>query len=175
MTSHHKQNNNGCILITKSLIIDAQLGDVLQLTDIISQLYDLMSMIQSIQIDNNEFVALKVLTLLSPDSGRLKDEQRVHRTREDVIDALYTYTSSNYKDQLSKYGEILTLCSYVTNVSIHFKTYLYHKLKDLENNDLENNQNSEFNNTCTSAILNCGLLMELLKGDLLFQPSYSIN
>lgn len=99
------------------------------------------------------------------DSGRLKDEQRVQRTQEDVIDALYTYTSSNYKEHASKYGEILTLCSYITNVSINFKTYLFHKLKDLENGLLDNG-----NPTSTS----CGLLMELLKGDLLFQPSYSI-
>lgn len=88
---------------------------------------------------------------------------RVQRTQEDVIDALYTYTSSNYKEQTSKYGEILTLCSYITNVSINFKTYLFHKLKDVENGLAEN-----------AASNNCGLLMELLKGDLLFQPSYSI-
>ena len=93
----------------------------------------------------------------------------MQRTQEDVIDALYTYTSSNYKDHASKYGEILTLCSYITNVSINFKTYLFHKLKDLENGLLENN-NHNSNPTST----NCGLLMELLKGDLLFQPSYSI-
>ena len=103
------------------------------------------------------------------DSGRLKDEHRVQRTQEDVIDALYTYTSSNYKEHASKYGEILTLCSYITNVSINFKTYLFHKLKDLENSLLE--QSSDLQ---SSASNNCGLLMELLKGDLLFQPSYSI-
>ena len=70
----------------------------------------------------------------------------------------------------SKHGEILTLCSYITNVSIHFKTYLFHKLKDLENTLLENQQENE-----QAKPHNCGLLMELLKGDLLFQPSYSIN
>lgn len=104
---------------------------------------------------------------MTQDSGRLKDELRVQRTQEDVIDALYTYTSSNYKEQASKYGEILTLCSYITNVSINFKTYLFHKLKDLENSLLDGDGQS-------SATNNCGLLMELLKGDLLFQPSYSI-
>jgi hypothetical protein len=147
-----------------------------------------MSMIETTRMDNNEFVALKVLILLSPgiyfkilntysmlniwlklDSGRLKDEHRVQRTQEDIIDALYTYTSSNYKEHASKYGEILTLCSYITNVSINFKTYLFHKLKDLENNILD-----QANDLQNSANNNCGLLMELLKGDLLFQPSYSI-
>lgn len=108
---------------------------------------------------------------LFTDSGRLKDELRVQRTQEDVIDALYTYTSSNYKEHASKYGEILTLCSYITNVSINFKTYLFHKLKDLENSLLE----QPGSDTQNSATNNCGLLMELLKGDLLFQPSYSIN
>ncbi|CAF0745256.1 unnamed protein product [Brachionus calyciflorus] len=161
------KTNGRCILFTKNHVIDQQLADYIQLADIMNQLYDLMSMIESIRMDNNEFVALKVLILLSPDLGRLKDEQRVQRTQEDVIDALYTYTSSNYKEQLGKYGEILTLCSYITNVSIHFKTYLFNKLKDLENGLLEQNQDQTSNS--------CGLLMELLKGDLLFQPSYSIN
>ena len=110
----------------------------------------------------------KSIFLFFKDSGRLKDEQKVQRTQEDVIDALYTYTSSNYKDHTSKYGEILTLCAYVTNVSITFKTYLFHKLKELEAN-LEQHKNEQ-----GSVSTNCGLLMELLKGDLLFQPSYSI-
>jgi hypothetical protein len=105
----------------------------------------------------------------------LKDEQRVQRIQEDVIDALYTYTSSNYKDQPNKYGEILTLCSYVTNVSIHFKTYLFHKIKDLEQNILEQQQNGNDPSQSSMPQHNCGLLMELLKGDLLFQPSYSVN
>jgi hypothetical protein len=99
----------------------------------------------------------------------------VQRIQEDVIDALYTYTSSNYKDQSNKYGEILTLCSYVTNVSIHFKTYLFHKIKDLENNALEQQENSDGTQRVVPPPHNCGLLMELLKGDLLFQPSYSVN
>jgi len=102
----------------------------------------------------------------------LKDEVRVQRTQEDVIDALYTYTSSNYKEHASKYGEILTLCSYITNVSINFKTYLFHKLKDLESSLLEQvGGGGDVQNTAAN---NCGLLMELLKGDLLFQPSYSV-
>ena len=148
-----------------------------------------------------------MLILLSPDLGRLKDEQRVQRTQEDVIDALYTYTSSNYKDHLSKYGEILTMCSYITNVSIHFKTFLFNRLKDVETNltsssSASANANAAANTTTssssdstaastssspTAAAKNqkslqqpqqtphtCGLLMELLKGDLLFQPSYSL-
>jgi hypothetical protein len=165
-------NTDRCILFTKNHIVDPILAEFLQLTDIINQLYDLMSIIDSIQLDTNEFVALKVIILLSPgiymnkEPTRLKDEQRVQRTQEDIIDALYTYTSSNYKDFTSKYGEILTLCSYVTNVSIHFKTYLFHKIKEVENNLIDSQ---------ASTISNFGLLMELLKGDLIFQPNYSLN
>lgn len=109
------------------------------------------------------------------DLVRLKDDQRVQRTQEDVIDALYTYTSSNYKENLGKYGEIITLCSYITNVSIHFKTYLFNKLKDIESGLMDNQNKNSSGNGSTQQAQNCGLLMELLKGDLLFQPSYSIN
>lgn len=61
-----KSPNGRCILFTKNHVIDSQLGEYLQLNELISQLYDLMSMIENIQMDNNEFVALKVLILLSP-------------------------------------------------------------------------------------------------------------
>jgi hypothetical protein len=166
-TLKNHTNNGNFVLLTKNHVIDQNLSDLLQLNDLITQLYDLMSMIENIRIDNNEFSTLKVLILISPgifmhkDSGRLKDEQRVQRTQEDIIDSLYTYTSSHYREPTSKYGEILALCSYITNISINLKTYFFHKIKDLESNiDLTSN---------------CGLLMELLKGDLLFQPSYSIN
>lgn len=56
----------GSILLTKSHLIDPRLAESLQLTEMVSQLYDIMSMIESIQFDDNEFVTLKVLTLLSP-------------------------------------------------------------------------------------------------------------
>ncbi len=104
---------------------------------------------------------MKCFFFTSTEAGRLKDEHRVQRIQEDVIDALYTYTSSNYKDNMSKYGEILTLCSYVANISINIKTFIFNKIKDLESNIDSTN--------------NFGLLMELLKGDLLFQPTFTIT
>ena len=61
-----KSTNGRCILLTKTHLIDSTLSEYLQLNDLISQLYDLMSMIETIRMDNNEFVALKVLILLSP-------------------------------------------------------------------------------------------------------------
>lgn len=54
------------IILTKNHVIDSSLGECLQLNDIIAQIYDLMSMIETIRIDNYEFVALKVIILLSP-------------------------------------------------------------------------------------------------------------
>ena len=65
MTSTSKTSARS-ILLTKNHVIDPNLSEFLQLTDIISQIYDLMSMIETIRMDNNEFVALKVLILLSP-------------------------------------------------------------------------------------------------------------
>jgi hypothetical protein len=45
-------------------------------------------------------------------------------------------------------------------------------LKDLESSLLEQvGSGGDVQNTAAN---NCGLLMELLKGDLLFQPSYSV-
>ena len=66
MTNVIKQSHGQCILFTKNHLIDSSLGEYLQLNDLISQLYDLMSMIETTRMDNNEFVALKVLILLSP-------------------------------------------------------------------------------------------------------------
>jgi hypothetical protein len=74
MTSVVKAQNNGSILLTKTHLIDRHLAEFLQLTEMIAQLYDIMSMIESIQFDNNEFVALKVLTLLSPGRNSTKNK-----------------------------------------------------------------------------------------------------
>lgn len=65
MTNMTKSNGRA-IIFTKNHIIDQHIADCIQLSEIMSQLYDLMSMIESIRMDNNEFVALKVLILLSP-------------------------------------------------------------------------------------------------------------
>jgi len=153
------------VFLSKAQYVDAALAEMLGMEELVAQISDLLMFIEGVKCDTNEFVCLKVLMLLSPgifmhkDAARLKDEQRVQRTQEDVIDALYTYTSSHYKEQLSKYGEMLTLCSYITNISINLKTFLLHKVKELEASSVTNGST-------------CGLLTELLKGDLLFQPSF---
>ena len=157
---------SGGVFLAKGQCLSARFAELIGLAELVAQIGDLMNLIEGAKIDANEFVCLKVLILLSPgifmnkDSARLKDEQRVQRTHEDVIDALYTYTSSHYKEQLCKYGEIMTLCSYITNVSIGMKTFLLHKVKELEAVG-EAGANS------------FGLLTELLKGDFLFQSSYT--
>ena len=71
MTNIHKSAPGRSILFTKNHVIDAQLSEYLQLSEIVNQLYDLMSMIETVRIDNNEFVALRVLILLSP--GKMND------------------------------------------------------------------------------------------------------
>ena len=58
--------NNKCILLTKNHCIDNSIAELLSFNEIITQLYDLMNMIQGVNVDNNEFVTLKVLILLSP-------------------------------------------------------------------------------------------------------------
>lgn len=58
--------NNKCILLTKNHCVDTTIADLLNFNEIIVQLYDLMNMIQQINVDTNEFVTLKVLILLSP-------------------------------------------------------------------------------------------------------------
>jgi hypothetical protein len=59
------------VLNTKIHLIDSQIADYLQLNDIIIQIYDLITMIQTIPMDVNEFIALKVLILLSPGNHHL--------------------------------------------------------------------------------------------------------
>jgi hypothetical protein len=78
MTNIIKSPHGRCILFTKNHLIDASLGEYLQLNDLISQLYDLMRMIETTQMDNNEFVALKVLILLSPGIFMHKGEKKEH-------------------------------------------------------------------------------------------------
>jgi hypothetical protein len=61
-----KSNTGRFILLSKNHMVDGPVSEQLNLGEIISQLYDLMTMIENFRMDNNEFVALKVLILLSP-------------------------------------------------------------------------------------------------------------
>ncbi|CAG0888049.1 unnamed protein product [Cyprideis torosa] len=63
--------------------------------------------LRRLKVDQYEFVALKVIILLTSDVSGLKEAERVRASQEQVLEALQQYTLSQYPHMPSKYGELL--------------------------------------------------------------------
>ncbi|XP_065575988.1 nuclear hormone receptor FTZ-F1 beta-like [Artemia franciscana] len=63
--------------------------------------------LRRLRVDQYEYMALKVIILLSSDSSDLKDAESVRTSQESVLHALQQYTLSHYPSMPSKFGELL--------------------------------------------------------------------
>ncbi|KAF2344550.1 Nuclear hormone receptor ligand-binding domain [Trinorchestia longiramus] len=73
----------------------------------IDRMLNLTYQLRRLQVDKYEYMAMKVIVLLSSDVGGLKEKERVQYSQERVLHALEEYTRTNYPNQPAKYGEIL--------------------------------------------------------------------
>ena len=59
------------------------------------------------QVDQYEYVAMKLVCLLTSDASGLKEGEAVRGCQEKVVHALQEYTVSHYPDMPAKFGELL--------------------------------------------------------------------
>lgn len=76
---------------------------------VIERMLALTDLLRRLQVDQREFVCLKVLILLTSDASGLKEPEKVRGCKKQVLEALQAYTNSHYPSQPSKFGELL-LC-----------------------------------------------------------------
>uniref|UniRef100_A0A2R5L5J4 Putative nuclear hormone receptor ftz-f1 beta n=1 Tax=Ornithodoros turicata TaxID=34597 RepID=A0A2R5L5J4_9ACAR len=76
---------------------------------VIERMLALTDLLRRLQVDQREFVCLKVLILLTSDASGLKEPEKVRACKKQVLEALQAYTNSHYPSQPSKFGELL-LC-----------------------------------------------------------------
>ncbi|KAK9511595.1 hypothetical protein O3M35_000222 [Rhynocoris fuscipes] len=63
--------------------------------------------LRRLRVDRYEYVAMKVIVLLSSDTSELKEPEKVRASQEKALQALQHYTLAHYPDIPSKFGELL--------------------------------------------------------------------
>ncbi|ESO92822.1 hypothetical protein LOTGIDRAFT_120156 [Lottia gigantea] len=113
--------------------------------EVVTRLLSLSEHFHKLKMDQVEYVALKVLLLITPDVKGVKEPAKVSEHQEKLMEALEIYTCSHFPRSPSKFGELLLRLPELARVSFIAKELL---LKHLPKD------------TTT-----CGLLVELLKGE----------
>ncbi|KAL1131815.1 hypothetical protein AAG570_011427 [Ranatra chinensis] len=102
--------------------------------------------LRRLRVDRYEYVAMKVIVLLTSDASELREPEKVRASQETALQALQQYTSHHYPDIPSKFGELLLRIPDLQRTCQVGKEMLTIKSKEGEG--------QSFN-----------LLMELLRGD----------
>ncbi|BES93457.1 hormone receptor [Nesidiocoris tenuis] len=63
--------------------------------------------LRRLKVDKYEYVAMKVIVLLSSDTSDLREPDKVRASQEKALQALSQYTVAHYPDIPSKFGELL--------------------------------------------------------------------
>ncbi|XP_014478455.1 PREDICTED: nuclear hormone receptor FTZ-F1 beta [Dinoponera quadriceps] len=102
--------------------------------------------LRRLRVDQYEYVAMKVIVLLTSDTSELKEPEKVRASQEKALQALQQYTIARYPEMPAKFGELLLRIPDLQRTCQVGKELLSEKRAEGEG--------SSFN-----------LLMELLRGD----------
>lgn len=112
----------------------------------IERMLNLTDHLRRLRVDRYEYVAMKVIVLLSSDTSELKESEKVRTSQEKALQALQAYTLAHYPKSPAKFGELLLRIPELQRTCQVGKEMLTIKPKDGEE--------PSFN-----------LLMELLRGE----------
>ncbi|XP_053673011.1 nuclear hormone receptor FTZ-F1 beta [Anopheles nili] len=112
----------------------------------IERMLHLTDHLRRLRVDRYEYVAMKVIVLLSSDTSELKESEKVRTSQEKALQALQAYTLAHYPKSPAKFGELLLRIPELQRTCQVGKEMLTIKPKDGEE--------PSFN-----------LLMELLRGE----------
>ncbi|XP_018328203.1 nuclear hormone receptor FTZ-F1 beta [Agrilus planipennis] len=102
--------------------------------------------LRRLRVDKYEYVAMKVIVLLTSDTSELREAEKVRASQEKALQALQHYTLAHYPDTPAKFGELLLRIPELQRTCQVGKEMLTIKSKDGEGP-------------------NFNLLLELLRGD----------
>ncbi|XP_045466530.1 nuclear hormone receptor FTZ-F1 beta [Harmonia axyridis] len=112
----------------------------------IERMLNFTEQLRRLRVDQYEYIAMKVILLLTSDTSELKEAEKVRISQEKALKALQDYTLIHYPESPSKFGELLLRIPELQRTCQVGKEMLTIKSKDGEG--------PSFN-----------LLMELLRGD----------
>ncbi|KAL4703165.1 hypothetical protein ACJJTC_016766, partial [Scirpophaga incertulas] len=79
----------------------------LGLTPCIERMLSFTDHLRRLRVDRYEYVALKVIVLLTSDTPELRESEKVRASQEKALAALQAYTAAHSPDTPSKFGELL--------------------------------------------------------------------
>nr|CAH7766209.1 unnamed protein product [Callosobruchus chinensis] len=112
----------------------------------IERMLNFTEQLRRLRVDRYEYIAMKVILLLTSDTSELRDAEKVRVSQEKALKALQDYTLSHYPESPAKFGELLLRIPELQRTCQVGKEMLTIKSKD--------GDGPSFN-----------LLMELLRGD----------
>ncbi|XP_055543823.1 nuclear hormone receptor FTZ-F1 beta isoform X1 [Wyeomyia smithii] len=73
----------------------------------IERMLNLTDHLRRLRVDRYEYVAMKVIVLMSSDTSELKESEKVRASQEKALQALQAYTLAHYPETPAKFGELL--------------------------------------------------------------------
>lgn len=95
------------ICISRGKPVTLQQAEHTGLGPVIERMLNLTEHLRTLQVDQHEFVCLKVIILLTSDVSGLKEPDKVRTCQKQVLQALQLYTRIHYPHLPSKLGELL--------------------------------------------------------------------
>uniref|UniRef100_A0A336K8C1 CSON001450 protein n=1 Tax=Culicoides sonorensis TaxID=179676 RepID=A0A336K8C1_CULSO len=100
-------NSPGEIKISLGKSITLEQAKLCGLQGCIERMLNLADHFRRLQVDQYEYVAMKVIVLLSSDTSELKEPEKVRASQEKALQALQAYTLAQYPLLPAKFGELL--------------------------------------------------------------------
>ncbi|XP_076316367.1 nuclear hormone receptor FTZ-F1 beta-like [Tachypleus tridentatus] len=95
------------ILISRGRPVTLQQAQETGLSPVIERMMNLTEHLRRLQVDQHEFVCLKVIILLTSDVSGLKEPDKVRTCQKQMLEVLQAYIRSHYPHLPSKFGELL--------------------------------------------------------------------
>lgn len=124
----------------------------LGLTPCIERMLSFTDHLRRLRVDRYEYVALKVIVLLTSDAPELREAEKVRASQEKALAALQAYTATHSPDTPAKFGELLLRIPELQRTCQFFMQVGKEMLNPANKN--KDGDGPSFN-----------LLMELLRGD----------
>ncbi|RVE53238.1 hypothetical protein evm_002071 [Chilo suppressalis] len=124
----------------------------LGLTPCIERMLSFTDHLRRLRVDRYEYVALKVIVLLTSDTPELRESEKVRASQEKALAALQAYTATHSPDTPAKFGELLLRIPELQRTCQFFMQVGKEMLNPANKN--KDGDGPSFN-----------LLMELLRGD----------
>ncbi|XP_065200398.1 nuclear hormone receptor FTZ-F1 beta isoform X2 [Planococcus citri] len=97
----------GEIRVSLGKSINLNQAKELGLAPCIERMLNFTEHLRRLRVDRYEYVAMKVIVLLSSDSSDLREPEKARASQEKALQALQQYTIAHYPDMPSKFGELL--------------------------------------------------------------------